>query len=69
MGGHTRKLKKLLTDRKVPLSMRERLPIVADEDGILWVPFIGRRDWDGEEATVPMTYYYCNNAKQQGIEQ
>jgi tRNA(Ile)-lysidine synthase len=32
-----RKLQDLLVDRKVPRSERSRLPIVADEDGIVWV--------------------------------
>lgn len=36
MSGH-RKLSDLFTDRKVPLSLRSRIPVVCDEEGIIWV--------------------------------
>ena len=42
--GHHRKLKKLLCDCRVPQSLRDRLPLLCDEDGILLVPGIGVRD-------------------------
>lgn len=38
------KLKKLLIDRKVPVAVRGRLPILADDKGILWVPGIRLAD-------------------------
>lgn len=43
-GGITRKLKKLLSDAKLPLSERNCLPVVCDGDGIVWVPGFGVRD-------------------------
>ena len=43
-GGMTRKVKKLFSDKKVPKSIRERIPIIADEKGIVWVPGFGVRD-------------------------
>ena len=43
-GGMTRKLKKLFTDKKIPVSIREKTPILTDEKGIVWVPGFGVRD-------------------------
>jgi len=43
-GGMTHKLKKLFNDRKIPPSLRSRIPILCDERGILWVPGFGVRD-------------------------
>ncbi len=37
-GGMTRKLKKLLCDKKIPQEERDRIPIICDDTGILWVP-------------------------------
>ena len=48
-GGMTHKIKKLYNDKKIPLSIRKKLPILCDERGVLWVPGFGVRD-DG----VPM---------------
>ena len=43
-GGMTRKLKKLFNDRKIPPSLRQHVPVVFDNHGILWVPGFGLRD-------------------------
>lgn len=40
----SRKLKKLLIDLKVPLNERDRLPLVCDEGGILWVAGLRRAE-------------------------
>ena len=48
-GGMTHKLKKLVSDRKIPVSKRERIPILCDAKGVLWVPGFGVRD-DGAAA-------------------
>ncbi len=52
-GGMHRKLRKLYNAKKIPLSLRERLPLLCDGEGILWAPFIGVRDGvkvqEGEE--------------------
>lgn len=42
--GHHRKLKKLLCDMGVPRSLRDRLPLLCDEEGIVLIPGIGVRD-------------------------
>ena len=43
-GGMTRKLKKLFSDRKIPVSKRDRIPILCDESGVLCVPGYGVRE-------------------------
>jgi tRNA(Ile)-lysidine synthase len=37
MQGRHRKLQDIFTDRKVPLSRRDRIPVIADSQGIVWV--------------------------------
>lgn len=39
--GHTKTLKKLLIDKKVPRLERERIPVVADNDGVIAVAGLG----------------------------
>lgn len=36
--GGTKKLQDLFVDRKVPLALRDRVPVVVDDAGPLWVP-------------------------------
>jgi len=43
-GGITRKLKKLFSDRKIPASLRDRIPVLCDEKGPLWLPGYGVRE-------------------------
>ena len=43
-GGMTHKLKKLFNDRKIPLSERRLIPILCDDNGVVWVPGFGVRD-------------------------
>lgn len=44
LGGMHKSVKKLFTEKKIPLELRARIPIICDEDGILAIPFIGIRD-------------------------
>ena len=41
LSGGTKSLKKLFIDRKIPAAMRERIPVLCDEQGILGVYSIG----------------------------
>ncbi len=50
-GGMTRKLKKLLSDAKMPLSTRRTLPILCDDMGIVWVPGFPPRDGCAADST------------------
>ena len=44
INGMSKSLKKLLCDKKIPLDVRSRLPVICDERGIIAVPFIGVSD-------------------------
>ena len=44
MGGMSKSIKKLMCDKKIPLDVRSRIPMICDSNGILAVPFIGIRD-------------------------
>lgn len=39
--GGTKSLKKLFIDRKIPVSLRPEIPVLADETGVLGIPGIG----------------------------
>ena len=43
-GGMTHKLKKLFSDRKIPVNKRKLIPILCDDKGVVWVPGFGVRD-------------------------
>lgn len=42
--GVNKSVKKLMCDRHVPNELRNRLPIICDDNGIVFIPFIGIRD-------------------------
>ena len=43
-GGMTHKLKKVFNDLDILPSHRDRIPVICDEGGIVWVPGLGVRD-------------------------
>ena len=43
-GGMSKKLKKLMCDKKVPIEERNRLPLICDGEGIIYVPFCAIAD-------------------------
>lgn len=43
-GGMTHKVKKLFSDRKIPMSKRRLIPVLCDDKGVVWVPGFGVRD-------------------------
>ena len=43
-GGHHHKLKKIMCDKKVPRSVRELIPVLCDDRGVVWVPGLPPRD-------------------------
>lgn len=43
-GGMTRKLKKLFSDKKIPVSKRALIPVLCDSKGPVWLPGFGVRD-------------------------
>ena len=44
IGGHHKSLKKLMNEKKVPIELRDELPVLCDGEGIIWVPYVGARD-------------------------
>ena len=56
--GMHKKVKKLMCDRGLPLALRARLPIVCDENGILWIPFVAQRDSTVGDGNIKITLFY-----------
>lgn len=44
MSGMHKSVKKLMCDKKIPLELRSRLPVICDNDGIVAIPLVGLRD-------------------------
>ncbi|MBE6712472.1 MAG: tRNA lysidine(34) synthetase TilS [Ruminococcaceae bacterium] len=40
----TKKVKKLFQEAKIPQEVRDRIPIVCDDVGIVWIPYVGLSD-------------------------
>ena len=55
--GMTHKVKKMLIDAKIPADLRDRVPILCDDRGIVWVAGFGARDDGGTEPTFATLYY------------
>ena len=54
LAGGTRKLKKLFADRRVPVSDRNRLPVLADGDGnVLWIDGLAVAETQREARSRP----------------
>ncbi len=47
VNGVNKSIKKLLCDKKIPLSVRYRLPLICDDNGVLAVPLAAMRDGVG----------------------
>ncbi len=59
-GGMTHSVKKLLSAAKIPPADRPRLPIVCDDEGILWIPGLPVRDGKRYEESgrdISLTYF------------
>ena len=54
--GVNKSLKKLMCDNKIDLSLRDKLPVVCDEEGIVFVPFIGVCDRVKTKKNKNLTY-------------
>ena len=46
-GGHTHKLKKLFSDKKIPKSERHTLPVVERDGVVVWIPNVRLADGEG----------------------
>ena len=56
--GMHKKVKKLMCDRKLPLSLRARLPLLCDAEGILWIPHVAERDGSVGGGQIKITLFY-----------
>ena len=56
LGGMHKSVKKLMCDKKIDISVRDKLPIVCDGEGIVFVPFIGVCDRVKTKKNEKMTY-------------
>ena len=43
-GNITHKVKKIFNDKKIPVEIRNKIPVFYDEDGIVWIPGFSARD-------------------------
>lgn len=58
MGGMHKSVKKLMCDKKIPIDLRPRLPIICDDDGIVAIPYVGIRDGaKGDSMYLTVTVY------------
>lgn len=62
LGGMSKSVKKLMCDKKIPLELREKLPVICDEDGIVAIPLLATRDGavakNNSNATVIQFYLH-----------
>ena len=63
LAGGTKSLKKLFIDRKIPAAQRDRIPVLADEKGVLAVFGFGVNRARQENATVTIQIKPYNPAK------
>lgn len=68
VGGMHKKVKKLFCEKKIPLALRDRLPLLCDEDGIVWIPLVALRDGvdQGENASRFTLLYNENSYDEKG---
>lgn len=59
-GGMHKSVKKLMCDKKVPISRRVTLPIICDDGGILWIPEVAARDGAVQKNGSVYVAYYKN---------
>lgn len=59
--GMHKSLKKLACDRKVPLELRSRIPVIYDDEGIVALPFVAVRDGvktkESNQNALPLQFY------------
>ncbi len=61
---HHRKVKKILCDMKIPVNLRDEIPFICDDDGILWIPGFEPRDGIGVKGTGNVFFVFgCKNEK------
>ena len=63
-GGMHKSVKKLMCDKKIPISKRNSLPVICDDEGILWIPGVALRDGakNKKENTI-LSYKDCEEVQ------
>ena len=51
LNGMSKSVKKLMCDKKIPLELRDRLPVICDDNGIVAIPLLGVRDGSRPKAS------------------
>jgi len=64
LGGHHRSVKKLRSAAGIPVTLRGRLPILCDEEGIVFLPGVGLRDGLGD-GSVTLAVIFPQDADEQ----
>ncbi len=63
-GGMHKSVKKLMCDKKIPISKRDLLPIVCDSEGILWIPGVALRDGaKNKKENIILSYKDCKEVQ------
>lgn len=63
-GGSKKSAKDALSAHKVPLHLRSEIPLICDDEGVVWIPFCGIRDDVNPKNAAhihPVTIYYFYN--------
>ena len=59
----TRRLKKLFCDKKIPLHLRDKTPLICDDEGVLWIPGFPAREKCEKNDTMLLNIYIENYEK------
>ena len=67
----TKKLKRVFSDKHIPSHLRDELPVICDENGVLTVPGIIARDgaFDKRGDLLINTYHKIDNMTNGGIDE
>ena len=55
IGGHHKALRKCYREAGIPPRLRDRMPLLCDEEGVLFAPFVGKRDGKEKDTTLLYT--------------
>ena len=58
-GGMTHKLKKLFADRRLSSIPKNKIPVLCDDEGVVWVPGFAAREDKGKTEKRALYVYYC----------
>ena len=62
-GGMTHKVKKMFSDRKIPIEERKKRLLLCDDLGILWIPGFSPREPREKKTNTIYAYFFMNGGK------